>query len=427
MKETRHSKESFSLKDFLKALTLGLLLSSLDMVSDFIFADSLPPECDLPLRSDRPPICGDLKKSETQALTYMFIAAPFLFLTASRLQLLLQATVKKYSNGFSHSNVAICITNFITPAIVVFGLTGLYFLSKFVTPFGFILAILSAIFILGVKILALFVHGPEMKKFVIRVTAAESLYESSFQLLLVIWVFLGSGEWNTAGLVSGSISFLVIGKASAESFISIERMDNQKPLWCPEKIRNYYLLAVHSQVFAFMALFRVGSIALIFTWARLNENEHLIYLVVYSTLTLALPIVTLLLLKLCILKDLGVGRCIEGCFAELVNTSMWKPRSKHGTKISIVFAIYFLLLNCAAMIWIICDPRRWFEVDPEVELEKQFGKEWIEGRAYRLQISAIICLIDGCFSFTLFLFSPLSFEEDPSVEEKKHFTREDDY
>ena len=57
-----------------------------------------------------------------------------------------------------------------------------------------VIAVMSAALVIGVKVLALFVHGPEMKKLSLKATLAESSYESAIQLILVALISLWAKE-----------------------------------------------------------------------------------------------------------------------------------------------------------------------------------------------------------------------------------------
>ena len=66
------------------------------------------------------------------------------------------------------------------------------------------------------KILALFVHGPEMKKLSLKATLAESSYESAIQLIFVALISLWAKHITLTGGMLMASSLVMIGKSAAE-------------------------------------------------------------------------------------------------------------------------------------------------------------------------------------------------------------------
>ena len=58
----------------------------------------------------------------------------------------------------------------------------------------FAIAIACTVPLLGIKFLALFAHGSEMKKLVVRTTSSECQFESALQLWLLLWIFQSTGK-----------------------------------------------------------------------------------------------------------------------------------------------------------------------------------------------------------------------------------------
>ena len=74
--------------------------------------------------------------------------------------------------------------------------------------------------VLSIKVTALVVHGPELKKLSTQMTSLESQYESSLQLMLVLVICLKTGEfiWSSASSLLSSV--VMIGKSGAESYLT---------------------------------------------------------------------------------------------------------------------------------------------------------------------------------------------------------------
>ena len=78
-------------------------------------------------------------------------------------------------------------------------------------------ALICSLFALGVKVLAVSLHTPEMNKFSLNASIAESSYESSTQLLLLLHIWLSGGHMYLTAMVS---STLVISNVGAENILT---------------------------------------------------------------------------------------------------------------------------------------------------------------------------------------------------------------
>ena len=82
------------------------------------------------------------------------------------------------------SLICVCLLGLIWP-----NLHDAYHIDR--VAFG--IAIACTVPLLGTKLLALFAHGPEMKKLVVRTTSSECQFESALQLWLLVWIFQSTG------------------------------------------------------------------------------------------------------------------------------------------------------------------------------------------------------------------------------------------
>jgi hypothetical protein len=113
-------------------------------------------------------------------------------------------------------------------------------------------AVIVSIFILIVKTIAVFVHTSEMKK----LSEHECTYESSFQILILLHIWLSTGKLYFLTVVG---SVLNIGKVAAESYL-IKGRENKlknKPIF--EKI---LLVVKYVPVMSITAIFRLGCLML---------------------------------------------------------------------------------------------------------------------------------------------------------------------
>ena len=107
--------------------------------------------------------------------------------------------------------------------------------------------------VVGVKVLAVFVHTPEMKAFSTRVSSFEYSTESSLQLLLLLHLWLSGGPLYLSTILS---SLLVIGKCSAEEYLMGNPENLLKDKSAMEKL---WLTLKYIPLFSLTAFFRVGA------------------------------------------------------------------------------------------------------------------------------------------------------------------------
>jgi hypothetical protein len=117
-------------------------------------------------------------------------------------------------------------------------------------------AVIVSIFILIVKTIAVFVHTSEMKKFSQKLSEHECTYESSFQILILLHIWLSTGKLYFFTLVS---SVLNIGKVAAESYLIKGRQNKLKNKPIFEKI---LLVVKYIPVMSITAIFRLGCLML---------------------------------------------------------------------------------------------------------------------------------------------------------------------
>ena len=114
-------------------------------------------------------------------------------------------------------------------------------------------ALAISFFTLSVKVLALFVHTPEVTKFSLKISSAESSYEAPAQLLFLLHTWLSGGQVYISTMVS---SVLVIAKVGAENILTKGEEDKMKDKSFLEKVA---LLARFMPLTALTAVFRIGS------------------------------------------------------------------------------------------------------------------------------------------------------------------------
>ena len=322
----------FSRKDFAVAFFLGLLPSVWDMGSDYYFAENAD-------KSNT----GEIPPTTVKGLTYAFLSLPGILLAFSFLQ-------KKLLHICTCGESQRCRVLIYCLIFMILGgiLAGVSFLMLFSSTSFFYLSIPSSVFVVGVKVLGLFLHSPEMKKLTIRVSAVESQWEASLQLFLVGFVAAKGGHLTLASLCSILSSVAMIGKVGAENFLTFgqeSKLDNIS------FVRKIGLLAVYSPAFILMALFRISALAIIVAWGIYYAA------IVHWPCALLLPFLGLLTIQCFAKSDLSLGHCLQGVITELTTPSLWGNRGREGScKIQLSMAIYLLVLNTIFLVWVLVDP-----------------------------------------------------------------------
>ena len=122
---------------------------------------------------------------------------------------------------------------------------------------------LSAAIIIAVKLPAVFVHGPEMKKLSLKASLTESSNESAIQLIFVGLISICAKGTSATGLLSMASSLLMVGKAAAESYLTFGKKDELKEA---SLLKHITLLATFSPIFILTAVFIIGSFVVITAW-----------------------------------------------------------------------------------------------------------------------------------------------------------------
>ena len=114
----------------------------------------------------------------------------------------------------------------------------------------------SAIFVIIVKTVAVFVHRSEIKKFSQKLSENECTYESSFHICILLHIWLSTGKLYFITLVSSVIN---IGKVAAESYLIKGR---EKQLKNKTIIKKMLLVGQYVPVMSLTTVFRLGCLVL---------------------------------------------------------------------------------------------------------------------------------------------------------------------
>ena len=228
--------EMFNWDDFLYSLLFGLLPSTLDVVTDFRFALLLDQSEDSMIAA---------------GLAYAIIILPgidfaFFFL---------------FQKVWDHlgDSLKIKIPVLFIYVVIIGLLLGGLLLSIIHTPTSlYYPALVIGVSLLGIKLVSLVVHTPAVKKLSVMASSSEGNFESAYQLLLILLTWLTGGGRH---LLPMATSLLVISKTRAERHLTFQPDLQMHEKTFEEKV---VVVASHLPIFGLAAVFRIGSLALIF-------------------------------------------------------------------------------------------------------------------------------------------------------------------
>ena len=357
-----------------------------------------------------------MSSTGVEFLTYTFIALPGILLGFSALQSLVTGLAASCCKGKSPAKLQ-AVANFVALFIQVGLSAGLFYAGAFhniwteeVPPSvtqGYEFSIkamsyVSAILVIGVKMLGVISHGPQTKHLVLRTTGAETRYEAATQLCLVASIYFTSGTWTTRSLFSAISSILVIGKVGVESFF--KELEQDGKLSKASLMGKISVATSVLPVFVLTALFKIGTIAITFAWDRKKG----------LALTLLAPVppsFVIFLIKTCVhLEDLSIAAVSQGIVSELVSLHLW-PCRRAGKRIGMGVTIFKLLLFSFVLAWIIGNPESGRVGQTLSELEdlgaplvtETLYEEWARETATRFKIASISCFVIGWLTLPLII------------------------
>ena len=269
------------------------------------------------------------------------------------------------------------------------------------------MAYTSAAFMVGVKVLGLFCHGPEVSSLVLQTCNAEAQLEAAYQLFLLSTLFLSSGRWTTEGIRSGVTSLLVIGKVGVANLFTEEKEELKEASF----LRKICIATSFLPVFILTTLFKIGSLSVLVAWREGGLEEVFLFL-----LAVALPAIVLVLLKIRLhLPDMTVTDISQGLVSERVSLHIW-PAREPGKRIGLALAALHLVLYSSILAWIINYP------DPDwaskstplstgvyiligsIKTTEELYSKWVTETSTRLHITGIVCLVLGWVTFPMIVF-----------------------
>ena len=313
--------ENFTWDNFYYAFFFGLLPTAWDISTDIQFGMSQEAE----------------REETTAGFCYMFICLPPIF------GLLIPAFSRRLQKDWSH--LLTCLISIVITSVMAFAIVKQPIIFKY--P-----ALICSFFTLAIKILAVFLHTPEMIEFSLNASSAESSYESSAQLLFLLHIWLSGGNMYLTAMVS---SILVIGKVGAENILMKGQENKMKDKSFLEKVG---LLARFTPVLALTALFRVGCASTVLYHPHLflpltpAFAMFLTWIYLMCSLTLLLTLLSILRTWISNLRQLNIVELGLGLLNECTTLAVWGSLGREGSKgLQLGVATYHLLINCSYLSW----------------------------------------------------------------------------
>ena len=326
-------KQSFTWGKFFFAFSFGFLPTAWDIFSDFEFGESQEAQ-------------GEWT---TAGLCYMFICLPPII---TILLPVLVSRVQKHWGEVADSTLFSVLYVLIVCLIAVAISSAMAFaFANQPTVFKFPARLCSAMAV-GVKIVAMFVHTPQVAEFSLNASKAESSYECSLQLLLLLHIWLSGGYMHLSAMVSSTV---VIGKVGAENLLMKGQENKMEDKSFLEKVA---LLACYAPVVALTALFRIGSASVVLYHPHLLQPLtpafaiFLTWIYMMFNITLLLTLLSILRTWLSKLRQLNTLELGLGLLNECTTVSVWGNLGREGSRsLQIGIASYHLLLNCSYLSW----------------------------------------------------------------------------
>ena len=188
-KEMKDWRRFWKTSNFFKAFFFKFAFSLFDMGSDFNFAWSVPSECPTDETPGNFSSCGPLHPKQVELFTYVFISNPALWVGLASIFNLLWEVISQCCGGQVHRvlkasaeafailiQISVCSGVFFAAAFYVSWAPAHPHMDQAFTYLLKTMAYISTIGVIGVKLVGLFVHGPETRHLVFQATDMETRY-----------------------------------------------------------------------------------------------------------------------------------------------------------------------------------------------------------------------------------------------------------
>ncbi len=278
---TQSCRSSCNWTDFLYTLTFGFLPTAWDVYTDISLGVKLEKEEDV----------------HTAGLCWMFVCFPLVFLV-------IENVTTRIHSAWTQVILLILLALFFTASCA--------YLVNWHPLVFYYPAVCLSLLLLGGKLLAVFVHTPEMKQFSTHLSHLECCYEASCQLLLILTIWLTGGEMHLASMVSSAVT---IGKVSAENYLMAEP---ENLLANKSFIDRIKLTLRFMPVFGLTAFFRCGAgVVNVLNYVSFNafSPAFVIFLLYCSIIAYCFCFILLCCLLRLVMDDLAQLTMVELCYS----------------------------------------------------------------------------------------------------------------
>ena len=321
----------FNWNDFSFSLIFGLVPTVWDVSTDIWLGEELSNNAD----------------QYTSGLCYCLVCLPAILLIKEMMGKILMSLQSKAGKIMSY--LIVCIYMAIGPVYVIM-LGVMLWIQPMVFKYP---AIILSATIVGIKTLAVFIHTPQMQKLSLKLSDAECTYESSLQVLLLLFTWLSGGKMYLGCMIS---SILVIGKVGSENLLIKGRENKLKDKPFVERL---CLVAKFIPVMALTAIFRLCSAALCVYPTDLFLPYKPIISICLAVM-IVVPCVIFFIFVFHLLKpwyprlmDLSLEDISQGILGECTTITVWEKLGRENSRgVQMGTAVFFLIKNSIHIYWL---------------------------------------------------------------------------
>ena len=348
-------RKNFSGKKCCTAIIFGLLPTLWDVFSDYLYAEE--------------------NQSTHGGFVYCFLCLPTLMILLNAVEgflINLQRRCCCCCCGCSSTGACCCALKTVgqvalltaTAAAVTATAAGFIATAVNFKDVVFLMSIPCTMYIIVMKVIAVVVHGENMRRKMVEITSYESSYEATFQILFVSTISLHSVEKPSFYALSAiASSLVVITKAGIENLLTNNFEDKMQSASCA---KNLLLITKYFPVFLLTTCFRI--VGLLAATSIEISNEYCWLAMIFAPLVL--PFLTLvcakschlICTKCCYLKDITVTDMLRGSLGSLGGFTVWGKRGNR--EIQLGMTLFHLFFHTPILVYALLYPQTEWLSDP---------------------------------------------------------------
>ena len=168
-------------------------------------------------------------------------------------------------------------------------------------------------------------RAKNVKRITLKASSYEGSYEATYQLLLILYVWLKKGgaasDLNWVAMLS---SLVMMAKTAAEDHLTFGRENMMADLGI---FRKLILLAKFIPLFFFTGLFRTGAVASAFVL-----SPSFIFILIFM-LCLSILMIVMICMKISVrLSSLTIADVVQGSVGEVLGIVLWVRLGREGSR-----------------------------------------------------------------------------------------------